>query len=59
MCKSVLLLRQKIDINRKNIGELRGEADNIKIQNHKLSVHIEDVLRECAGIKRTAENREN
>ena len=44
-------------MNRKNIIDLRGEVDNLKMQIHKCSVHIEDILRESAGVKRTIDNR--
>ena len=51
------IYRQRTDINRKNIAELRGEADNLKMQIHKTAVHIEDVLRETNGVKRAVDNR--
>jgi hypothetical protein len=51
--------RIKTDINRKNIADLRGEIDSLKIQIHKCSVHIEDRLRESQGIKRQVDNRES
>jgi hypothetical protein len=54
-----MLCRIKLDINRKNISDLRSEIDNIKMQIHKCSVSIEDVLRENNGIKRICENRVN
>jgi len=47
-----------VDINRKNIAELRAEIDSIKMQIHKCSVQIEDILRDTAGVKRTCDNRE-
>lgn len=47
-----------MDINRKNIAELRTEIDSIKMQIHKCSVQIEDILRDTDGIKRMCANRE-
>lgn len=52
-------LRFKADINRKNVSDLRCEADSLKMQIHKCSVSIEDVLRESAGLKRAVDNRGN
>lgn len=48
-----------MDINKKNISELRNEVDNLKIQIHKASVQIDDTIRENATLKRMCENREN
>ena len=48
-----------MDINKKNITELRNEVDNLKIQIHKSSVQIDDTIRENATLKRMCENREN
>ena len=47
-----------MDINRKNIGELRVEIDSIKMQIHRCSVQIEDILRDTDGVKRMCANRE-
>ena len=52
-----MLDSQKIEINKKNIAELRAEADNIKISTHKIFVHMDDVDRSIKSIKRTIENR--
>jgi hypothetical protein len=46
-----------VDISRKNIAELRGEIDNLKIQLHKCSAHIEDILRESAGLRRACDSK--
>lgn len=54
-----MIRRIKIDLNRKNIGDLRTEIDSLKMQIHKCSVQIEDNLRECAGLKRACDNRES
>ena len=51
--------RFKADLNRKNIGELRVDIDHHKMQIHKCSVQIEEILRETVGIKRAIDNREN
>jgi chromosome segregation ATPase len=48
-----------MDINKKNISELRNEIDNLKIQIHKVSVQIDDTIRENATLKRMCDNREN
>ena len=48
-----------MDINKKNITELRNEVDSLKIQIHKASVQIDDTIRENATLKRMCENREN
>ena len=45
-------------MNRKNIVELRTEIDAVKMQIHKCGVNIEDILRECQGIRRACDNRE-
>ena len=34
-----------MDINKKNISELRNEVDNLKLQIHKASVQIDDTMR--------------
>ena len=49
----------KIELNRKAIAELRAEIDSLKMQIHKNSVQIEDILRESAGIKRMCDNRDS
>ncbi len=48
----------KMDINKKAIGDLRAEIDNLKIQIHKVNLQVEDTLRENATLKRMCENRE-
>ncbi len=48
-----------MEINKKNISELRNEIDSLKIQIHKVSVQIDDTIRENATLKRMCENREN
>jgi|LakMenEpi03Aug12_release.lakeMendotaPanAssembly.Ray.scaffolds.fasta_scaffold159484_1 hypothetical protein len=48
----------KLDINRKNIAELRSEIDSVKMQNHKCAVQIEDIIRDIHGIRRMCDNRE-
>jgi hypothetical protein len=53
------MLRIKMEINKKNISELRNEIDSLKIQIHKVSVQIDDTIRENATLKRMCENREN
>lgn len=35
----------KIDINKKNINDMRSDVDNLKMQIHKISVHIDDTGR--------------
>ena len=58
--KSFQLFRRiKMEINKKNISELRNEIDSLKIQIHKVSVQIDDTIRENATLKRMCENREN
>lgn len=47
-----------MDINKKTIGDLRAEIDNLKIQIHKVNLQVEDTLRENATLKRMCENRE-
>lgn len=49
----------KLEINRKNILELRTEADSLKMHTHKASVQIEEVMRDIANLKRTAESRQS
>lgn len=48
-----------MDINKRNISELRNEVDNLKLQIHKASVQIDDTMRENATLKRMCDNREN
>lgn len=48
----------KMDINKKAIGDLRSEIDNLKIQIHKVNLQVEDTLRENSTLKRMCENRE-
>jgi len=48
----------KMDINKKAIGDLRAEIDNLKIQIHKVNLQVEDTLRENSTLKRMCENRE-
>ena len=48
----------KLDINRKNIAELRSYIDSVKMQNHKCAVQIEDIVRDIHGIRRMCENRQ-
>lgn len=48
----------KIDINKKNVTDLRGDVDSLKLQIHKISVQIDDVMRENATMKRMCDNRE-
>ena len=48
----------KIDINKKNVTDLRTDVDNLKLQIHKISVQIDDVMRENATVKRICDNRE-
>ena len=40
-----MLFRIKLEINRKNILELRQEGDSVKMEIHKTNVHIEEVVR--------------
>lgn len=51
--------RIKLDIGRKSIVELRSETDNLKMQIHKASVAMEEVLRDITGLKRSCESRDN
>ncbi len=48
----------KIDINKKNISDMRSEVDNLKMQIHKVTVQIDDTVRENSTLKRMCENRE-
>lgn len=48
-----------MEINRKNILELRTEIDSVRMQIHKSTVQIEEVIREISNLKRTCENKEN
>ena len=41
-----------MEINKKNISELRNEIDALKIQIHKVSVQIDDTIRENSTLKR-------
>lgn len=53
------IVRIKLDIGRKSIVELRAETDNLKMQIHKASVAMEEVLRDITGLKRSCESRDN
>jgi hypothetical protein len=48
----------KIDINKKNVSDLRSDVDNLKLQIHKVTVQIDDVMRENITVKRMCDNRE-
>lgn len=52
-------LRIKLEINRKNILELRMESDSLKMQTHKASVQIEEIMRDITNLKRTCESRQS
>jgi hypothetical protein len=45
--------RIKLEINRKNILELRQESDSVRMETHKTQVNIDEVLRDVAALKRT------
>ena len=47
-----------MEINRKNILELRTEADSLRMHSHKAAVQIEEALRDIASLKRTCETRQ-
>jgi hypothetical protein len=40
------------------VNDLRSEIDNLKIQIHKVSIQVEDTIRENGTLKRMCENRE-
>jgi peptidoglycan hydrolase CwlO-like protein len=48
----------KIEISKKNLAELRNDVDTLKMQIHKVSVQIDDTLRENGTLKRMCDNRE-
>jgi hypothetical protein len=48
----------KGEINHKNIADLRAELDGHKMQIHIFTVHIDDILRDSAGMKRACDHRE-
>ena len=50
--------KMKIDISKKNLTELRSDVDGLKMQIHKVSVQIDDAVREHSTLKRMCDNRE-
>lgn len=48
----------KLEISKKNLNELRNDVDNLKMQIHKVSVQIDDTVRENTTLKRMCDNRE-
>lgn len=48
----------KIDINKKNVSDLRNDVDSLKLQIHKVTVQIDDVMRENVTVKRMCDNRQ-
>lgn len=50
--------KMKIEISKKNLADLRGDVDGLKMQIHKVSVQIDDTVRENGTLKRMCDNRE-
>ena len=48
-----------MEVNKKAIGDLRGEIDSLKMQIHKVNAQIEDAGRENNTLKRMCDNREH
>ena len=48
-----------MEVNKKAIGDLRGEIDGLKMQIHKVNAQIEDANRENNTLKRMCDNREH
>lgn len=48
-----------MELSKKNLTELRSDVDNLKMQIHKVSVQIDDTVRENSTLKRMCENRES
>lgn len=44
-------------MSKQNLGDLRNDVDNLKMQIHKMNVQIEDTIRENSTLKRICENR--
>lgn len=47
-----------MEISKKNLNQLRNDVDGLKMQIHKVSVQIDDTVRENSTLKRMCDNRE-
>ena len=45
-------------MSKKNLNELRSDVDSLKMQIHKVTVQIDDTVRENTTLKRMCDNRE-
>lgn len=45
-------------MSKKNLTELRNDVDSLKMQIHKVTVQIDDTVRENTTLKRMCDNRE-
>lgn len=45
-------------MSKKNLNELRSDVDTLKMQIHKVTVQIDDTVRENTTLKRMCDNRE-
>lgn len=45
-------------MSKKNLAELRNDVDSLKMQIHKVTVQIDDTVRENTTLKRMCDNRE-
>lgn len=44
-------------MSKQNLGRLRSDVDDLKIQIHKVSVQIEDTVRENSTLKKMCDTR--
>ena len=44
-------------MSKQNLGRLRSDVDDLKMQIHKVSIQIEDTVRENSTLKKMCDNR--
>lgn len=55
--KTYLKYRVKLDMSKQNLNRLRSDVDELKMQIHKVSIQIEDTVRENSTLKKMCDNR--
>ena len=55
--KTYFRYRVKLDMSKQNLNRLRSEVDELKMQIHKVSIQIEDTVRENSTLKKMCDNR--
>ena len=55
--KTYFRYRVKLDMSKQNLNRLRSDVDELKMQIHKVSIQIEDTVRENSTLKKMCDNR--